>query len=331
MPVQLPANLADGVILLLLFLGLSRGWSRGALNILADLIGLLGGLLAALSFYPSLAEALATLGLAPPLTRPLAFVLIWIGIHVLVGLVLAALLARIPAVAGRSLPNRLIGAVLGFGKWALYVGLVVLLLTVSPGLASVKAQVGGSRYAPLLIQPARSAATWVLETFGDPVSTVIGDLAELLTVRPPVEEEDPGRISLGFQVQDVRPDPAAEQSMLDLVNEERVSRGLHPLVMDERLREAARAHSRDMLARGYFNHVTPDGVTPARRLLRERISFLTMGENLAFAPTLQVAHQGLMRSPGHRANILRPVFTRVGIGVINAGIYGRMFTQEFAN
>ncbi len=61
------------------------------------------------------------------------------------------------------------------------------------------------------------------------------------------------------------------------------------------------------------------------------VRFLTAGENLALAPTLTVAHNGLMNSPGHRANILRPQFGRVGIGIMDGGLRGLMVSQEFRN
>jgi uncharacterized protein YkwD len=61
------------------------------------------------------------------------------------------------------------------------------------------------------------------------------------------------------------------------------------------------------------------------------VRFLTAGENLALAPTLSVAHTGLMNSPGHRANILRREFGRVGIGVMDGGMRGLMVSQEFRN
>ena len=93
----------------------------------------------------------------------------------------------------------------------------------------------------------------------------------------------------------------------------------------------ARRHSRDMFARGYFSHVSPDGENLGDRLRKARESYLMAGENLALAPTLHSAHTGLMRSPGHRANILRPQFGRVGIGVLDAGVHGLMVTQNFRN
>ena len=119
--------------------------------------------------------------------------------------------------------------------------------------------------------------------------------------------------------------------MLALVNRERTSRGLVALEMDAELRLLARDHARDMFKRGYFSHVTPEGKDPFDRMRAANIIFGLAGENLALAPTLDMAHDGLMNSPGHRANILNGGFRKVGIGVLDGGIYGRMFVQEFTD
>jgi uncharacterized protein YkwD len=86
-----------------------------------------------------------------------------------------------------------------------------------------------------------------------------------------------------------------------------------------------------MLARGYFSHYTPEGKDPFERIREGGVSFRTAGENLAFAPTVKIAHTGLMNSPGHRANILRSSFGRVGIGILDGGRRGLMVTQNFRN
>ena len=119
--------------------------------------------------------------------------------------------------------------------------------------------------------------------------------------------------------------------MLELVNGERIAAGLRPLAPDAELAEVARQHSTDMFARGYFAHATPEGRDPFERMRAANIRFDTAGENLALAPTLQIAHTGLMNSPGHRANILQPDFGRVGIGIMDGGIHGLMVTQDFRN
>jgi uncharacterized protein YkwD len=113
------------------------------------------------------------------------------------------------------------------------------------------------------------------------------------------------------------PAPSAlEQEMLALVNAERRREGLAALRWDGRLAAVGRAHSRDMIARNYFAHVAPGGGTVATRLQKAGVGFLAAGENLAFAPDLGIAHQGLMKSPGHRANIMHRAFGRLGVGIV---------------
>ena len=139
------------------------------------------------------------------------------------------------------------------------------------------------------------------------------------------------RVSLPYKVASPRPRPDLEARMLELVNKERMAVGLKPLAPDLELTEVARRHSVDMFARGYFAHDTPEGRDPFERMREANVRFATAGENLALAPTVQVAHRGLMNSPGHRANILHPQFGRVGIGIMDGGIRGLMITQDFRN
>lgn len=119
--------------------------------------------------------------------------------------------------------------------------------------------------------------------------------------------------------------------MLAMVNEERAHEGLSPLTVDPDMRAVARAHSQDMWSRQYFSHEDLDGGSPFDRMRAGGVSFRTAGENLALAPTTAIAHRGLMNSPGHRRNIMEPAFGRIGIGVIDGGTRGMMFTQVFAN
>jgi uncharacterized protein YkwD len=155
----------------------------------------------------------------------------------------------------------------------------------------------------------------------------IAHTLNLLTVQPDSAE----RVSLPFKVTNGRPRPEMEAMMLQLVNKERTAAGLKPLAADQELTEVARKHSTDMFARGYFAHETPEGLDPFDRLHAANVNFITAGENLALAPTVRVAHSGLMNSPGHRANILRAQFGRVGIGIIDGGMRGLMISQEFRN
>ena len=69
----------------------------------------------------------------------------------------------------------------------------------------------------------------------------------------------------------------------------------------------------------------------ARKIHTGYRRFIGMAGSLAFAATVGIAHRGLMASRGHRENILRPSFRRIGIGILDAGRYGLMISQEFKN
>jgi uncharacterized protein YkwD len=81
----------------------------------------------------------------------------------------------------------------------------------------------------------------------------------------------------------------------------------------------------------YFAHVDPSGKDPFDRMEAAGIFALIAGENIALAPSLTAADTGLMNSPLHKKNILDPQYHKIGIGVIDGGIYGKMFTQDFTN
>ena len=130
------------------------------------------------------------------------------------------------------------------------------------------------------------------------------------------------------------PDPnapltAEEQQMVSLVNQERTSRGLQPLQVDARLVKTARMKSADMIKNNYFSHTSPVYGSPYDMMKAAGITYRKAGENIAGAGTVAKAHTGLMNSAGHRANILDPAYTRIGIGIVKGGRYGYMFTQQF--
>lgn len=111
------------------------------------------------------------------------------------------------------------------------------------------------------------------------------------------------------------------RATLCLLNARRADAGLRPLRASGTLARAARAHSRDMGARRYFAHDTPDGLDPSKRIVRAGYpaAGVTVGENLAWgeeaAGTPSEIVEGWMDSPGHRANVLRAEFTEIGIGM----------------
>jgi uncharacterized protein YkwD len=119
--------------------------------------------------------------------------------------------------------------------------------------------------------------------------------------------------------------------MFNLVNTERQKAGIRSLTLREEAVPVARDYATDMWKRGYFSHYSPEGEDVVDRFKNAGISFNIVGENLALAPTLMIAHNGLMNSEGHRKNILDPSFGKLAIGVVDNGIYGKIFVQIFTN
>ncbi|MFA5383742.1 MAG: CAP domain-containing protein [Eubacteriales bacterium] len=122
---------------------------------------------------------------------------------------------------------------------------------------------------------------------------------------------------------------ADEQEMVDLVNSERKSAGLPALKVNLDLVKIARLKAEDMIENNYFSHTSPTYGSPFDMMSRFGISYRTAGENLAGAPTVESAHENLMNSAGHRANILNSSFKEIGIGVVEGSQYGKIFVQEF--
>jgi uncharacterized YkwD family protein len=117
--------------------------------------------------------------------------------------------------------------------------------------------------------------------------------------------------------------------MVNLVNQERAVIGLPALSVDPELTRLARMKSADMVLLNYFSHTSPTYGSPFDMMREAGVPFTYAGENLASASSLALAHDGLMQSSGHRANILRLEFTHIGIGVVEGGQFGLVFTQMF--
>ncbi|GAB6099745.1 hypothetical protein JCM16358_16240 [Halanaerocella petrolearia] len=122
-----------------------------------------------------------------------------------------------------------------------------------------------------------------------------------------------------------------ERKMLEFVNQARTKQGLEPLKTDYRLVKVARAKSRDMIKENYFSHDSPNYGSPFDMMKELNIDYYLAGENIAGASEVKLAHDRLMASKGHRKNILHSEFTHIGIGIIDGGPYGKMYTQEFAD
>ncbi|MEV8540610.1 CAP domain-containing protein [Streptomyces sp. NPDC051572] len=118
--------------------------------------------------------------------------------------------------------------------------------------------------------------------------------------------------------------------VVELTNAERARAGLRALAVDPLLAAAAQAHSTDMVVRAFYSHTSPDGSQPWDRAAAAGSRRRTIGENIACGQrSAAEVVEGWMNSPGHRANILKPDFTHIGIGFAGGGQTGTYWTQLF--
>jgi uncharacterized protein YkwD len=314
----------DLFLLAIVLLGAWGGWSRGFLAAALDLVTLAASLAVAFLGYRPVADWLARVVPAWEVwLPPLAFLVLFLLTQAVLASIEMRLLVRLPQGVHRNVANRLLGLAPGLVKGAIHAVIAAVLLLTLPLGPTVAQWAQDSTLAARLAAPAE----WVEARLAPIFDPAIQRSLQALTVRPESRE----RINLPFRTSNGKPRPDLEERMLEMVNRERRAAGLKPVQLDPALTPVARGHSQDMLARGYFSHYSPEGEDLGRRMRASRVGYLAAGENLALAPTLAGAHNGLMRSPGHRANILRPQFGRLGIGILDSGGHGLMVTQVFRN
>jgi uncharacterized protein YkwD len=121
-----------------------------------------------------------------------------------------------------------------------------------------------------------------------------------------------------------------EKKFLELTNEERAKQKLPPLKLNATLSKVARAHSENMAKQGKMAHVLDDK-NQYMRIKEAGYRYSYAGENVArgkYKVTGEIM-QTLMKSKGHRENILREEFVEVGIGIASGADGIIYYTQVF--
>lgn len=121
--------------------------------------------------------------------------------------------------------------------------------------------------------------------------------------------------------------------IFELVNEARAAEGLGPVSENKILEAQAEQYACEMIVWEFFAHENPvTGTTLGDRAREFGYNFAIIGENLAAGQrTAEQAMQDWLDSPGHRANILEPDFTELGVGIRLGGPYGIYWVQEFGH
>jgi uncharacterized protein YkwD len=317
-------NLVDLALILVVLFSIYSGYQKGFIRGAIDLLLLALSLVFAFWAYRYVAAFFEKyITVTGVWTLPLAFIISYFFARIILSLLANLFLRSIPHDAEHNVVNNALGILPGAVNGIVSAAILGSLILAVPLFDGVSAKARESAIVTALTP----SMEWAEQKFAPIFDKAVNHSINKLTVVPGTHKS----ITLPYSVKDPKVREDLETKMLDLVNEERQKVGLPPLKADPEMREIARAHSRDMFARSYFSHNSPEGKTLTERAAEAGIRYLTAGENLALAQTLSIAHTGLMNSPGHKANILHESFGRVGIGILDGGRYGIMVTQDFRN
>jgi uncharacterized protein YkwD len=312
----------DYLILAILILHSFEGYYMGIFRSFLDLANFLISFLIGLRFYKIVGGLIVQkFSLTSGFSNAIGFFLLAFLSEIIIGFIIRRYLNFNPKIPEKL--NRFLGMIPSFLSGAILTSFLLILIIAFPVTAPVRRSISGSRVANFLLSNTQGWEKQLNNLFGGAIT----DTINFLTIEP----KSNNSLTLRFQTKDLSADPTAEKYMFSLINQERSARGLNPLTFDNALRDVGRAHCKDMFERGYFSPYTLEGLSPFDRIDNVGIAHEYAGENLAFAPTTDIAMKGLMNSPGHKANILSVYFGKVGVGVIDGGIYGETYCQEFTN
>lgn len=328
---QIGLTFLDFIIIFVILFYAYEGIVLGFLLAAVDLLSFILSFLFALKWYSLLGPVLANIFSLPPgVANAISFFVIALFVEIALSILFRRLLKRLCRMRFLQVYlNRFqsfdhyLGVLPGIASAFIILSFLLTVIISLPSSPFLKQAVTDSIVGSRLVTHAALAEKTLNDVFGG----ALHESLNFLTVEPESDET----LTLHFKVAEPIVDPVSEQEMIGMVNRERKKAGLKPMAIDSSLRSLARSYAKTMLQGGFFSHYGQDGSSPFDRMDAAGISYLSAGENLALAPNTDLAMQGLMNSPGHKANILSPNFGHVGIGVMDGGIYGKMFVQEFTD
>lgn len=320
----LQGNWVDLIIIVVLAYFISEAWRFGFWVVMADFISFLVALFVALSGYQFIGNFLRNnFAFSHSLSNALGFLITAALAEAIIAFTLTKAIRKIPYKFWKKPWSNFFAIFPAVGQGMILLSFILILILGLPLSPSIKSDISTSKIGGVLVQETAGLEARINEVFGG----IIEDSLTYLTVQPGSEDTIP----ISVDKRELSIDESSEAAMFRLVNEERRSQGVRELKWRLDLVLPARDHATNMWGQEYFGHISPDGEDVGDRLQGKEIEYTLAGENLALAPTVETAHKGLMNSKGHRDNILDEDYGQIGIGVIDNGVYGKMFVQVFTD
>jgi uncharacterized protein YkwD len=317
-------NWIDILSIVLLIFSFIEGWRLGFVNLSASFIAYVIAFVVSMAYHrPVGSWIVEAFGIPQIWTDSIGYISLIVLSLVLFTKIFLLLSEKIVTRFIHTVVDRAMGVVISFMNALCILVFTFVAIASVPDVIVLKEGVEDSKTARIILGIAERYGGTSMIT----LEQSIKDNVQFITIDPLSNET----IQLPFSLQrwNLMDDTEDASQMITLINKERVLSGLHPLYVDDELSRIALLHSRDMFERKYFSHSSPEGKTMKDRLQVDSVIFTSAAENLAFAPDVNTAHKGLMASMSHKAAILDPIFTRVGVGVVDSGSVGIMVTELF--
>src|SRR4030042_5221403 len=321
---SLQGNWVDLVIILIILFYVIDSLRSKFWVTLTGFMSFLLSLLISLKIYSFFSNILNNnFSLPHPLSNALGFLIASALVEAILSYLLFYLVKKIPRSLWKFPYQKILNVFPASGEALVLVSFILSLALSFPLPPVVKEAISSSRIGEPIVRRTENVEKSMNEIFGG----VVEEGLNYLSIIPGSEVTVP----INVTKRQLRIDEESEAKMFDLVNMEREKRGIAKLEISIPAVTVTEDYAKDMWERGYFSHYSPEGEDVADRLTKAGIIFTLTGENLALAPTLMTAHNGLMNSEGHSANILDPDFKKLAVGVVDNGIYGKIFVQIFTD
>lgn len=301
-----------------------RGWLRGFVRELMDLVGLVVGAAVAFRLSAPFGGFLTDrFGMSPEWGRIGAGIVLFIVFGLTMS-VLAHYLSKVARLPGLSLANRVLGSAVAAAWGILLVLVIVSVVSVLPVPDSVDDAIAESSVAQAVAGPEALPRRMVEPLIGDDAVSALAAIERLTGGRRVVPAEGE-RIEL----EEVDPDtvavvPGSVSFVFDRINADRLDAGADPLTQSDALAEIARIRGLEMYRAGYVERRTDDGVLAATQSGALRL--VAASEMVALASSDRAAHAGIAEDPA--TSLTNPDFDRAGVAVIR-GPLGTMVVQVY--
>lgn len=320
----IPFTIFDYLFFILAAIFIFEDSSFGFVSSLFHLISIAVSIFISFLFYSTLASwFMQLLNLTKGFADAISFICFFVIIFIVVTILTTVIGEKLNEFPLPKKLDSILGAACGTISFLFISSIVSALLLSFPLPPAVKNFITQSVTNKILFSKTQSFEAGARTIFGG----AIKDTFNFLTVEPGSNETIP----LNFKIANPVTDKESEVEMFTEINTLRNGKGLVKFALDDSLTILAEKDAKEMLVHGYFSHYGINEFSPFDRLEAARIFYTTAGENLALATNTEIAMNGLLKSAAHRKNLLSPDFRKIGIGVMDAGIYGKMFVQEFTD